>query len=148
MVREQQHFALFDNDFVMCEHITGSVFAFLDFPAKWNQSFLLDANSESVFFHTYFKSLLPSASRKQNGRNTPSPCKARGGRKRFTSSDNSVARLTASNDPLAKSTKPAVGRAIRPTAPLPRPLKKPAVPSVRAPLIGCEITPVTPSTTP
>lgn len=107
-------------------------------------SFILVYN----IYDTYFKSLLPSASRKQNGRNTPSLCKARGGRKRLTSSDNSVARLTASNDPLAKSTRPAVGLAIKPTAPLPSPLKNPAVPSARAPLIGCEITPVTPSTTP
>lgn len=97
---------------------------------------------------TYLRSLLPSASRKQNGRNTPSECNDRGGRNRFTSSDNSVARLTASKLPLAKSTKPAVGRAIKPTAPLPNPLKNPSTPSLRAPLIGCDITPVTPSKTP
>lgn len=97
---------------------------------------------------TYLRSLLPSASRKQNGRNTPSECNDRGGRNRFTSSDNSVARFTASKLPLAKSTKPAVGRAIKPTAPLPNPLKNPSTPSLRAPLIGCDITPVTPSKTP
>lgn len=97
---------------------------------------------------SYFKSLLPSASRKQNGRSTPSECNDRGGLKRFTSSDNSVARLTASKLPLAKSTRPAVGRAIKPTAPFPNPLKKPSTPSLRAPLNGCVTTPVTPSTTP
>lgn len=101
-----------------------------------------------MYNNTYFRSLLPSASRKQNGRNTPSECKERGGRRRLTSSDNSVARLTASKLPLAKSTRPAVGRAIKPTAPLPSPLKKPSTPSLRAPVIGCDITPVTPSKTP
>lgn len=56
--------------------------------------------------------------------------------------------LTASKLPLAKSTKPAVGRAINPTAPFPNPLKKPSIPSFLAPLIGFVITPVTPSKTP
>lgn len=87
-------------------------------------------------FDTHFRSLLPSASRKQNGRNTPSECNDRGGLNRFTSSDSSVARLTASKLPLAKSTRPAVGRAINPTAPLPKPLKNPSTPSLRAPLNG------------
>lgn len=59
-----------------------------------------------------------------------------------------VYRLTASKEPDAKSTTPAVGRATRPTAPLPKPLKKPPTPSSRAPDIGLVNTPVTPSTTP
>jgi len=56
--------------------------------------------------------------------------------------------FTASNEPLAKSMTPAVGRVTSPITPLPTPLKNPSTPSCFAPDIGFRITPDTPSTTP
>lgn len=56
--------------------------------------------------------------------------------------------LTASKEPLVKSITPAVGLVTSPTAPLPKPLKKPPTPCSLAPVIGLVNTPVTPSTTP
>lgn len=121
----------------MGKYIATCIFPFLNFPKKQKSSFVFIFHRLLQLSHLpYFKSLLPSASRKQNGLKTPSECNERGGRKRFTSSDNSVARCSASKLPLAKSTRPAVGRAINPTAPLPNPLKNPSTPSLRAPLIG------------
>lgn len=52
--------------------------------------------------------------------------------------------LTTSREPLAKSTTPATGLTTRPTAPLPKPLKKPSTPCSLAPVTGLVITPVTP----
>ncbi len=57
-------------------------------------------------------------------------------------------RLTTSSEVLAKSIIPPVGRATRPTIPLPKPLKKPDAPSCIAPVTGFVTTPVTPSTKP
>lgn len=56
--------------------------------------------------------------------------------------------MTASKEPLAKSTTPAVGLVTTPIKPLPTPLKKPPTPPSRAPSIGFVTTPVTPSKTP
>ena len=53
-----------------------------------------------------------------------------------------------SNEVLAKSTIPPVGRVTRPRKPFPKPLTKPDAPPCFAPETGLVTTPVTPSTKP
>lgn len=69
-------------------------------------------------------------------------------KKNINMSNKNINLLTVSKDPLAKSIMPAVGLATNPTAPFPRPLKKPSTPCSLAPDIGFVNTPVTPSKTP
>ena len=57
-------------------------------------------------------------------------------------------RLIISNEVLAKSTIPPVGRVTRPRKPLPKPLTNPDAPPSFAPETGLVTTPVTPSTKP
>jgi hypothetical protein len=57
-------------------------------------------------------------------------------------------RLIKSNEVLAKSTIPPVGRVTRPRKPFPNPFIKPEAPPSFAPDTGLVTTPVTPSTKP